>query len=97
MKKIEELNKSKTPIAVYDKRLDKYENMPLFQKKVDKANEMLAKYPPTQILKEMEQKRIKSLLEQGRTIAEIAAFLKKSEEYITIRLQEMGLLEGEKV
>lgn len=38
---IEELNKSKVPIVVIDNSLKKYKYMPLFQDKVDKANEML--------------------------------------------------------
>jgi hypothetical protein len=38
---IKELNKSKVPIVVIDNSLEKYKNMPIFQDKVDKANEML--------------------------------------------------------
>ncbi len=38
---IKELNKRKTPIVVIDNSLKKYKDMPLFQDKVDKANEML--------------------------------------------------------
>jgi hypothetical protein len=38
---IEELNKRKTPVVVIDNSLKKYKDMPLFQDKVDKANEML--------------------------------------------------------
>lgn len=38
---IEELNKRKTPIVVIDNSLKKYKDLPLFQDKVDKANEML--------------------------------------------------------
>ena len=38
---VEELNKRKTPIVVIDNSLKKYKDMPLFQDKVDKANEML--------------------------------------------------------
>ncbi len=41
MKTIEELNKSKTPIIQIDSSLEKYKDMPLFQEKVDKANEVL--------------------------------------------------------
>jgi len=40
---IEELNKRKTPIVVIDNSLKKYLEMPLFQDKVDKANDMLKK------------------------------------------------------
>lgn len=38
---IEELNKRKAPIVVIDNSLEKYKELPLFQDKVDKANEML--------------------------------------------------------
>ena len=38
---IKELNKRKTPIVRIDNSLDKYKDMPLFQDKVDKANEVL--------------------------------------------------------
>ncbi len=38
---IEELNKRKTPVVVIDNSLKKYKGMPVFQDKVDKANEML--------------------------------------------------------
>jgi len=38
---IEELNKRKTPVVIIDNFLKKYKDMPLFQDKVDKANEML--------------------------------------------------------
>jgi hypothetical protein len=40
---IEELNKRKAPIVVIDNSLKKYKDIPLFQDKVDKANEMLRK------------------------------------------------------
>ena len=38
---IKELNKRKTPIVIIDNSLEKFKNMPIFQDKVDKANEML--------------------------------------------------------
>ncbi|HEY9002526.1 MAG TPA: hypothetical protein VIM89_14310 [Mucilaginibacter sp.] len=38
---IEELNKRKTPVVVIDDSLEEYKDLPLFQGKVDKANEML--------------------------------------------------------
>lgn len=38
---IEELNKRKTPVVVIDNSLKKYKELPVFQDKVDKANEML--------------------------------------------------------
>ncbi len=41
MKKIEDLNKRKVPIVRIDNSLEKFKDLPIFQDKVDKANEML--------------------------------------------------------
>ena len=41
MKTIQELNAKKTPIVRIDNSLEKYKAMPIFQDKVDKANEVL--------------------------------------------------------
>ena len=41
MKKIEDLNKKKVPIVRIDNSLEKFKDLPIFQDKVDKANEML--------------------------------------------------------
>ena len=41
MKTIKELNEKKIPIVRIDNSLEKYKAMPIFQNKVDKANEML--------------------------------------------------------
>ena len=41
MKSIKELNERKIPIVRIDSSLEKYLTMPLFQDKVDKANEAL--------------------------------------------------------
>jgi len=38
---IKQLNKSKVPIVSIDNSLEKFVNLPLFQDKVDKANEIL--------------------------------------------------------
>ena len=38
---IKELNKKKLPVVRIDKSLEKFKDVPLFQDKVDKANEML--------------------------------------------------------
>ena len=43
MDKIEDLNKIKTPIVKIDNSLKKFKNVPLFQEKVNKANETLRK------------------------------------------------------
>jgi hypothetical protein len=93
MKKEEALNKSKLPKARYNKELDKYENMPLFQKKVDKANEILAKNPPYEAIKAIENQRIKVFFVEGKNAAQIAALMKMSETDVSLRLQELGLVE----
>jgi hypothetical protein len=41
MKTIQELNEKKIPIVRINNDLKKYKTMPIFQEKVDKANEML--------------------------------------------------------
>jgi hypothetical protein len=50
---IQELNKKKVPIISIDPSLEKYVNMPLFQEKVDEANETLKRVglPKTRKLK----------------------------------------------
>jgi len=39
--KTKELNKKKAPVVRIDLSLEKYKDVPMFQEKVDKANEML--------------------------------------------------------
>ncbi len=41
MKSIKELNEKKIPVVRIDSSLEKYLKMPIFQDKVDKANEAL--------------------------------------------------------
>ena len=43
MKKIEDLNQSKVPIIVFDKKLEQFRDKILFPKKLEKANEILSK------------------------------------------------------
>jgi len=40
--KVEDLNKSKVPIIVFDKKLERFRDKVLFPKKLEKANEILA-------------------------------------------------------
>ena len=40
---VEQLNKSKVPIIVFDKKLEKFRGQTLFPEKLAKANEILAK------------------------------------------------------
>lgn len=44
MKKIEELNNSKTPIIVIDKKLERLKGETLFPEKLARANKIIAKY-----------------------------------------------------
>ena len=97
MKKIETLNNSKSPIAIYNKKLDEYENMPLFQGKVDKANAILAKNPPTQVMRAIENKRIKAYFEQEITLEQMAVNMNLTENEVSLRLTEMGLVQFIKV
>ena len=43
MRTIKELQEKKTPIIKIDKSLEKYKTMPIFQDKVDNANDVLRK------------------------------------------------------
>jgi len=43
MKTIDELNQSKVPIIVFDKKLEQFRGKVLFPKKLARANEILAK------------------------------------------------------
>lgn len=91
MKTIKEHNKSKLPKVIISKRLDKYEKMPLFQKKLDKANAILTEFPPLLLLRERDNKRIKQYFEQGLPIEQIALLVELPENEVLSRLEEMGL------
>ena len=41
MRSIEELNKRRVPVVQIDNSLEQFKEQPLFQEKVDKANEVL--------------------------------------------------------
>jgi len=41
--KVEDLNKSKVPIIVLDKKLEQFRDKVLFPKKLERANELLGK------------------------------------------------------
>lgn len=41
--KVKDLNKSKVPIIVFDKKLEQFKDKVLFPKKLEKANEILSK------------------------------------------------------
>jgi hypothetical protein len=53
---IKELNKRKVPIVTIDNSLKKFKDLPIFQEKVDKANEMMK----TVGLPKVKSKKIKS-------------------------------------
>ena len=50
MKTVKELNNMKVPIVQIDNSLEKYKRMPIFQEKLDLANEMLLTFGPPKIL-----------------------------------------------
>ena len=54
MKEIEQVRLPRLPIIRINSDLNKYENLPLFQEKVDEATEIVRKYGVPDILKEME-------------------------------------------
>ena len=94
MKKIvEQIDISFSPNVTIDKRLEKYDSMPLFQKKADKVKAILAEYPFTDFINEQINNRIKLCFEKGFSIAKTASQLKLSKEEVILRLKEMGLIE----
>ena len=75
---------------MYNSGLNKYENTPIFQDKVDKANSILTKFPPTVFLKEKQNRHIKRLLEQGMSIEQIVEQVDLLEEEVKLRISEIG-------
>jgi hypothetical protein len=92
MKKNENIEK-KMPRGRINESLIKYDTMPLFQKKVDRAKEMLAKYPPFEAIKAVENDRIKAYFSEGKSLEQIAVLMRLSEEEMGLRFKELGLLE----
>jgi hypothetical protein len=92
MKKSENID-NKMPKFRISKRLSKYDTMPLFQDKVDKANAFFAKNPPFEAMKILENEEIKACFMKGKSIEQIAVLMQLSEEEIGIRLKDLGLLE----
>jgi hypothetical protein len=56
---IRELNKTNLPIIRIDDSLEKYKKMPLFQEKIDKANETLKKVGLPKVVKSKPKSSIK--------------------------------------
>ncbi len=48
---IKELNKSKVPIIIFDKKLEKFKDRVLFPEKLAKANEILEKFGLPEMLR----------------------------------------------
>jgi transposase len=92
MKKKENIE-TNTPKVRIKESLSKYDTMPLFQKKVDKANATLAKYPPFEAIKTVENDRIKAYFQEGKNLEQIAVLMRLSEEEIGLRFKELSLLE----
>jgi hypothetical protein len=94
MKKKLKTYTNELPLVIVSERLEKYDKLPIFQKKLDKANAILAKSPPFEALKAMENDWIKGHFEQGKTLADIAVLIRLSAVDIELRLQDMGLIEA---
>ena len=93
MKKKNKMYNSELPPIIISDRLAKYDDMPLFQDKVDKANAFFAKNPPFEAIKLIENEEIKGYFTKGKSIEQIAVLMRLSEEEIGIRLKDLGLLE----
>jgi DNA-directed RNA polymerase specialized sigma subunit len=92
MKKVERVKSPKSPVVRINKNLSKYNDMPVFQKKVDLAKDFLEKHPPVEALQELKDKRIKKHFEEGKSLQQIASLVKISEMEVSSRLKEMKLL-----
>jgi hypothetical protein len=68
MKKKLKTYTNELPLEIVSERLEKYDKLPIFQKKLDKANAILAKSPPFEALKAMENDWIKGHFEQGKRL-----------------------------
>ena len=97
MKKIAEKSDLKSPKIQIKESLSKYDTMPVFQKKTDKASAFLKKHPPFEAIREMEDNNIKTYLNEGKTFSQISVLVGLSEPELTMRLKEMGLLVAEQV
>jgi CRISPR/Cas system CMR-associated protein Cmr5 small subunit len=93
MKKKDKMYNSELPPIIISDRLAKYDKMPLFQKKLDKVNAILAKSSPFEAFKAIENDDIKAFFMKGKSIEQIAVLMQLSEEEIGIRLKDLGLLE----
>ena len=54
-----------------------------FKKKVDLANDFLAKHPPVEAISAMKNKRIKRYFEEGNSLEQIAVLVKLSEKEVS--------------
>lgn len=93
MKNKNKMYDSELPPIIISDRLAKYDKMPLFQNKLDKVNAILAKSPPFEAFKSIENDEIKAYFMKGKSIEQIAVLMRLSEEEIGIRLKDLGLLE----
>lgn len=93
MKDIQEVKGTERKRAKYNPDLDKYETMPLFQKKNEEAFALLEKYPPTAWMRKITNERIKSDFDNNMPVDAIAESYKLTREDVLSRLEEMGLIE----
>lgn len=88
---------SQIPTLIISNRLEKYDSMPLFQDKVDKANAFLKNFPMAEFMREQCNNDIKLCFENGLSVKQIAVKVNLSEDEVISHLKEMGLEEPLKV
>ena len=94
MKDIQKLSDWTRRRAKVNPDLDKYDAMPLFQKKNEEALAFLEKHPlPDAWMKGITDRRIKRDFDKNMPISAIAESYKLSETEVLQRLEDMGLVE----
>ncbi len=93
MKHIKEVKKSKQHKVIVNPELDKYDDMPVFQNKLDMAAAFLEKHPlPESLMQDIKSKRIQYLFEQNMSVEQMAQRLSLTKSEILLNLQKLGLM-----
>jgi hypothetical protein len=85
------LKNSQMPTLIISNRLEKYDSMPLFQDKVDKANAFLKNFPMAEFMREQCNNDIKLCFENGLSVKQISVKVNLSEDEVISHIKEMGL------
>lgn len=72
-----------------EERLERYEQTPLFQEKIDTAKAILAECPPYDLIQELENERIYTAFVNGEPVESIAEKELLSVEDVLNRLKEI--------